>query len=394
MMRFLYLLLAYCLFFTACAPLRALRYLVPNVNDSAKFENVSIPKSTKPFYFQFNLQQNKYESLQKHLDSSLVKAKTNAFIVIKNDTVIYQYLGANVSLEGKQASFSMAKVYVGTLVGIALDNGFIKSTNDLVIKYLPELAKGDKRYQRLTIQHLLDMKAGFDFKEISLSPFSQITRSYYGADLQKIVAKLKFKNEPGKVFEYQSIATQVLAMILEKVTNKKINVLLKENLWQPLGSEGDALWSLDEKGNVKSFCCISASALDFAKLGRLYLKNGNWQGQQIVSKKWVDETTNPDTLTQLRYKNQMWAARDFKYFKDSLSAVTALDKEKASYKIEKAPDGRYFYARKVYDYKIQGMFQQSVYVNPLNKVIIVRLGERQKKVNFHRFMQEVGRAIK
>jgi CubicO group peptidase (beta-lactamase class C family) len=382
------------LFLTACVPLRSVRYLVPDVNDSSKFNNVAIPASRKPFRFNFSIQDSTYSSLQKRLDTSLIGAKTNAFLVIKNDTVIYQYFGKNIEFNSKHASFSMAKVYVGTLVGIAVDRALITSTNDLVIKYLPELAKNDERYKRLTIQHVLDMKAGFDFKEISFSPFSKITRSYYGADLKKIVGKLKFENEPGKVFEYQSIPTQVLAMILEKVTNKKIDVLLAENLWEPLGNESDALWSVDKNGNVKSFCCISANALDYAKLGRLYLKNGNWQGQQIISKKWVETTTHPDTLTQLRYKNQMWAARDFKYFKDSVSAVVALRKDMQNYKIEKAPDGRYFYARRVYDYKIQGMFQQSVYVNPLNNVIIVRLGERQKKVNFHRFMQTLGRGIK
>ncbi len=374
--------------------MRAVKYLVPDLADSAKFENVRIAAGEKSFTFKSNLGQSKFKSLKKHLDSSLIGAKTNAFLVIKNDTVIYQYLADDVKLTDKQASFSMAKSYVGTLVGIAVDRGQIKSTGELVIKYLPELVKNDERYKQLTIQHLLDMRSGFDFKEKSYSPFSQITRSYYGADLYKMVSKLKFKYEPGKVFEYQSINTQVLAFILEKATGKKIDVLLKEDLWQPLGTESDALWSVDDKGNVKAFCCISATALDYAKLGRLYLNNGNWEGKQIVSQKWVQQTTNPDTLTKTRYKNQLWATRDYKYFKDSLAAVNGLKMEKVNYQIEKAPEGRYFYARKVSDYKIQGMFQQTVYVNPLNRVIIVRLGNRQKKVNFHSFVQKVGRSIR
>ncbi|WP_461485574.1 hypothetical protein, partial [Pedobacter sp.] len=111
-------------------------------------------------------------------------------------------------------------------------------------------------------------------------------------------------------------------------------------------------------------------------------------------KKWVATTTHPDTLTKRRYKNQFWATRDFKFFKDSVSAVKSLVKEKLNYAIEKNPDGRFFYAKRVYDYKAQGMFGQSVYVNPQNKVIIVRLGDRQKKLNFHRFVQEVGRGVK
>lgn len=315
-------------------------------------------------------------------------------MVIKNDSIIYQYLSGDKALTTKQPSFSVAKSFVGTLVGIAIDKGEIKSTSELVIKYLPELAKNDERFNRLTLQHVLDMRSGFDFSERSFNPFSKIVRSYYGANLKKMVGKLKMKHEPGKVFEYQSINTQVLAFILEKAVGKSVQAQMQERLWQPLGAESNALWSMDDEGNIKAFCCLNATALDFAKIGRLYLNGGNWEGKQIVSKKWVEVTTNPDSLTKLRYKNQFWATRDFKFFKDSVSAVSSLGKEGLDYPVERNPDGRYFYAKKVYDYKAQGMFHQSVYVNPQNKVIIVRLGDRQKKVNFHSFVQQVGRSIR
>lgn len=386
-------LLFIAILYTACVPLRSIKYLVPDSTDSAKFNNVTIQKSATPFNFTSYRANPAYAALKRKIDTTLIATKTSAFIVIKNDSIIYQHLADDTYLQAKQPSFSIAKSFVGTLVGIAVDRGQIKSTNDLVITYLPALAKNDERFKRLTIQHVLDMRSGFDFNERSFTPFAKIVRSYYGADLKRMVGKLKMKNEPNTVFEYQSINTQVLAMILEKVTGKKLNILLQENLWQPLGAESDALWSLDNEGNVKAFCCINATALDFAKLGRLYLNGGNWQGKQIISKKWIDITTNPDTLAKKRYKNQFWATRDFSYFPDSLSAIKQLEKEQLGYPVERNPDGRYFYAKKVYDYKAQGMFNQSIYVNPQNKVIIVRLGGRQKKLNFHGFVQEIGRAI-
>jgi CubicO group peptidase (beta-lactamase class C family) len=394
MMKNTFLLAAILLFLTACVPLRSIKYLIPDLGDSAKFENVTIQKSVTPFHFKYNLQDRVYDSLKNRLDTGLIGTKTNVFLVIKNDSIIYQYLSEGNTLAVRQPSFSMAKSFVGTLIGISLDRDEIKSTDELVINYLPELAKNDEHFKRLTIQHVLDMRSGFDFKERSFSPFSQITRSYYGANLKKIVGKLKFKNEPGKVFEYQSINTQVLAFILEKATGKGIKELMQERLWKPLGAESDALWSLDNDKNIKAFCCINATALDFAKIGRLYLNGGNWEGKQLVSKKWVDITNSPDSLTKLRYKNQFWATRDFKFFKDSISAVSSLGKEGLKYPVERNTDGRYFYAKKVYDYKAQGMFGQSVYVNPQNKVIIVRLGDRQKKVNLHSFVQTVGRSIR
>ncbi|MDQ8005720.1 MAG: serine hydrolase [Pedobacter sp.] len=393
-MKNIFFVVAILLFLSACVPMKAVRYLIPDLGDSAKFENVTIQKSATPFYFKNNLANKAYDSLKQRLDTGLIGTKTNVFLVIKNDSIIYQYLSEGNSLAVRQPSFSLAKSFVGTLVGMSVDRGEIKSTDELVITYLPELAKNDERFNRLTIQHVLDMRSGFDFKERSFSPFSQITRSYYGANLKKIVAKLKFKNEPGKVFEYQSINTQVLAFVLEKATGKGLQELMQERLWKPLGAESDALWSLDNAEHIKAFCCISATALDFAKIGRLYLNGGNWEGKQLISKKWVDLTTNPDSLTKLRYKNQFWATRDFKFFKDSISTANALLKDKLDYPVERNTDGRYFYAQKVYDYKAQGMFGQSVYVNPQNKVIIVRLGDRQKRVNLHRFVQEVGRSVK
>lgn len=393
-MRITFSLVAILLFLAACVPLRSVKYLIPDLGDSAKFENVTIQKSAKPFYFKYNYPNKAYEKLKLHLDTSLKLTKTNVFLVIKNDSIIYQYLSGDKALTTKQPSFSVAKSFVGTLVGIAIDKGEIKSTSELVIKYLPELAKNDERFNRLTLQHVLDMRSGFDFSERSFNPFSKIVRSYYGANLKKMVGNLKMKHEPGKVFEYQSINTQVLAFILEKAVGKSVQAQMQERLWQPLGAESNALWSMDDEGNIKAFCCLNATALDFAKIGRLYLNGGNWESKQIVSKKWVEVTTNPDSLTKLRYKNQFWATRDFKFFKDSVSAVSSLGKEGLDYPVERNPDGRYFYAKKVYDYKAQGMFHQSVYVNPQNKVIIVRLGDRQKKVNFHSFVQQVGRSIR
>ncbi|SFH35775.1 CubicO group peptidase, beta-lactamase class C family [Pedobacter insulae] len=358
------------LVFSACVPLTATRYLMPDSKDSARFNNVTIEKSITPFHFGTNYPNQQFAALKQRLDTALRATKTNVFLIIKNDSIIYQHLSEGTDLADKQPSFSMVKSFVGTLVGIAVDRDQIASTNDLVIKYLPDLAKNDERFKRLTIQHVLDMKSGFDINERAFNPFSRIVRMYYGADLKRMVRNLKMKHEPNTVFEYQSINTQVLAMILEKATGKKLQVLLQEDLWKPLGTESEALWSLDNENNVKAFCCMYATALDFAKFGRLYLNGGNWQGKQIISKKWIDLTTHPDTLTKNRYKNQMWSGRNYRY-------------------VENPTDKQL-----VYDYKAQGMFNQSIYVNPQNKVIIVRLGGRQKQVNFHSFVREIGRSIK
>ncbi len=381
------------IFTAACAPLRSIKYLAPSLNDSSKFQNVRIEHSKQAFFFTNNFPNNNYGKLKEQLDTALENTKTNVFLVIKKDSIIYLYLGPNTSLSAIQPSFSLSKSFVGTLVGMALERGYIQSTADLVIKYLPELANNDTEFQRLSIQHLLDMEAGFRFNERSFSPFSRVTQSYYGTNLKKMVGHLKMKFQPGDHFEYQSISTQVLAFILERTTGKSIAYLLQNWLWTPLGIASDALWSVDDNGNIKAFCCISATATDYAKLGRLYLHKGNWNGKQILSKNWVESSTHPDTLSSRPYKNQIWSATVRKYFSDSTSAIKEQKQLGLNTALLQNKKGQYYFNTHTFDFTFRGMYNQIVYVNPINEVIIVRLGDMQKKVNLKTFIPKIGRAL-
>lgn len=379
---------------SSCAPISALRWREPDLNDSAKFKKSRIAAATQPFRFIQASHQAKYEKLTQYLDTVLNQTNTNAFLVIKNDSIIYQRFAEQTNANTLHPSFSVAKSYLGTLVGIAVDKGFISSTNDLLIKYLPELKKNDVRFERLTIQHVLDMKAGFDFDEDGTTPFSGIAKLYYGAALKNQVAALKMKQEPGKVFEYQSISTQVLAVLLERVTGEKVPVLLNKYLWTPLGAESDAIWSLDQQRTAKAFCCLNATAYDFAKLGRLYLHKGKWQGKQLLSEQWVKNTTDPDTLMKTPYKNQWWACANYSYFKDSVSASAKLTKLKQTAPIYKTNKGVYYFKLKSNDFRAEGILGQIVYVNPDNNVIIVRMGNYpNKNLYFNGLIPQIGREL-
>lgn len=378
----------------SCTPIRAIRWWQPSLRDSSKFAKSEIPASIAPFRFVQSTGQIKYLKLERYLDSMLKNSNTNAFMVIKNDTIIYENFAENLSAKTLHPSFSVAKSYVGTLVGIAIDKGIITSSNDLVIKYLPELAKNDNRFQKLTIQHVLDMRSGLDFDEDKQTPFAGIAKLYYGSSLKNQIAKLKMKREAGIAFEYQSINTQLLAAILETASGEKVPDLLAKYLWTPLGPESNAIWSLDDQNTVKSFCCLNATATDFAKLGRLYLKNGNWQGKQLISEQWVSATTNPTSLASLGYKNQWWACSNISYFKDSASAQQMIDQMKLKVPIRKRSNGTYFISQKANDYRAEGILGQIVYVNPDNNVIIVRMGDYpDKNLYFNGFIPKIGREI-
>jgi len=379
---------------SSCTVVRSLRWWQPDLSDSSKFKHANITAATSPFKFVNAIGQQKHAKLKRYLDSSLVQTNTNAFLVIKNDSIIYEHFAENTTAQTLHPSFSVAKSYIGTLVGMAIDKGIIHSASDLVIKYIPELEKNDLRYRKLTIQQVLDMRSSVDFDEDKETPFAGAAKLYYGSSLNSQILRLKMKSEPGKAFEYQSINTQLLAMILERASGEKITALLAKYLWEPLGAESAAIWSLDDRNTVKAFCCLNATAADFAKLGRLYLKGGNWQGKQLLSKTWVNETTNPDSLAKKGYKNQWWANNTFRNFSDSISAVQQLKKLKLNLPIRKSPNGKFYYKEKSIDYRAEGILGQIVYVNPNNNVIIVRMGNYpNKNIYFNGFIPQIGREL-
>lgn len=379
---------------SGCAPIRAIRWWSPDLSDSAKFKYARIERAQIPFKFIPATGGAKYQRMAHYLDSILVNTNTNAFMVIKNDSIIYERFAENLNANTLHPSFSVAKSYVGTLVGIAVDKGWIANTNELVIKYLPALEKNDPRFRELTIQHVLDMRSGLDFDENKETPFAGIAKLYYGASLNNQLAKLKMKRAPGLAFEYQSINTQLLAAILEKASGEKITTLLSTYLWSPLGATSDAIWSLDDRKTAKAFCCLNATAADFAKLGRLYLKKGNWEGKQLISTQWINQTTDANVLAQQGYKNQWWACNNMSYFKDSVTAVQALNKLKLKVPIKKMSNGSYAFKIQTNDYRAEGILGQMVYVNPDNNVIIVRMGDYpNKNLYFNGFIPKIGREL-
>jgi CubicO group peptidase (beta-lactamase class C family) len=246
----------------------------------------------------------------------------------------------------------MAKSITSILIGCAIDDGLIQSVDEPLIKYIPELEKNG--FGKVTINHVLQMTSGLDFSESYINPFGEAASFYYGCNLKHEVSKLKLKAEPGKQFEYVSGNTQLLGLILERaLKGKTITQYFQEKLWTPLEMEYDGSWSLDreEEGIEKTFCCINARARDFAKIGRLYLNKGKWNGKQIVSEKWVKESTTIDMTNGGvdYYKYQWW-----------LPTATG-------------------------DFMAEGILGQYIYVNPSQNLIIVRMGKNNGSVNWQDF---------
>jgi len=232
------------------------------------------------------------DSKIKDLPAFLKKHQTTSFLFIRNDSLLYEYYGDKRNKESINPSFSVMKTFLSALMGITISEGSIKSTQEPITNYLKELTAPG--FEKIRIEDLLNMRSGISFNETYTSPFGQMPRYYYGLNLQRYIRKLKIKEPPDQHFDYISVNTLLLSMIIEKATGKKLSEYLTEKIWQPLGMEYPATMSIDSKRHqtIKAFCCLNARARDFAKFGRLYLKKGKWQGKLIVPGKWVERPTS------------------------------------------------------------------------------------------------------
>jgi CubicO group peptidase (beta-lactamase class C family) len=352
---YLTVFIALALMVSSCKMGRFVYYNFANITDHKIFPARTAKNDSVKFIYNTTLTPKYPKKLTLNdkeiaFDDYLALHKTVAFLIIKNDTIQYEKYFNGYKEESVVASFSMAKSVTSILIGCALDDGLIKSVNEPVVNYIPELKKNG--LDKITIRDLLQMQSGIKFNESYVNPFGDAATYYYGTNLRRAIYKRKLddKISGDPQFSYSSGDTEVLGLVLERaLKGKTITAYLEEKLWKPLGMEYDATWSLDRKkeGLEKTFCCINARARDFSKLGRLYLNGGSWNGRQIVSKSWVEESTHASNGPgEVNYYKYQWWLND---------------------------DGSYM---------MQGILGQYVYVNPAKNLIIVRLGEAEGGANW------------
>jgi CubicO group peptidase (beta-lactamase class C family) len=241
-------------------------------------------------------------------------------------------------------SFSMSKSWVSTLIGIAITEGKIKSVDQKVCDFLPNFCEG--KNTELSIKDLLTMSSGLNWTEDYYNPIGQTAESYFGSNLKDLVNKLTVIDPPGKIFKYHSSCTQLLTFIVEAATGETISEYASKKLWQPMGARHPALWNTG--GDEKGFCCINSNTRDFARLGKLYMHQGNWDGTQLLDSSYIKDATSAARLLDekgnknTKYGYQFWLAE-----RQGLSI---------------------YYSR--------GIWGQYVICIPENNMIIVRLGRK------------------
>jgi CubicO group peptidase (beta-lactamase class C family) len=278
------------------------------------------------------------------LDGLKERHKVRNLTVIRNDTILYEGYGMGKSASDVHASYSIAKSFTSALIGIAISEGHIGSVRDRVTDHIPEL-KGMEHADDLRIEHLLNMTSGIRHR------LRNDAVIYYGRDVTRALPHVQFAHRPGTFQEYVNINVQLLGIILQRTTGMTPAEYMTQKLWKPLGMCSDALWTTDRRGNNLTFCCMGATALDYAKLGRLYLKNGNWDGRQLVPEEWVRHSLARDTTEGSSFGyNYGWHIGEAEYG----------------------------------DFMADGMYKQHVYVHPGKKIVIVLLCDRENALHAER----------
>jgi CubicO group peptidase (beta-lactamase class C family) len=290
----------------------------PDITDLEVFENREVSTGT-PQPWNHSKKYNNFV-LTAAENAFFDSTETEAYLVIKNDSIVFEKYWTEYNSKTISNSFSVAKSVISILIGIAIDEGLIKNVHQKVSDFIPEFKK--EGLNKVSIYHLLTMSSGLSWMESGKNPFSHNAAAYFGTDLKATILKQKLIKEPGKQFEYLSGNTQILAFILKEATHKTVSDYASEKLWKPMGAEVTAEWSLDtENGTEKAFCCLYATAKDFARIGKLFLQKGKWNGKQIVSEQYVNQSITPAKILDewgkllTYYGYQWWLIPNYKGYK-------------------------------------------------------------------------------
>lgn len=218
--------------------------------------------------------------------------QTTAFLVFKNDSLLFEKYFENTDVETTSNSFSMAKSFTSILIGKAIDEGYIKSVDQKVGDFLPQYASGMDA--ELTIKQLLQMSSGIPFGESYSSPMGYMARAYFGKDLPAETFKYHVEKTPGTYWIYEGGNTVLLGMIVEKATGRTLSDYFFQKIWSCIGAEHDTYWNLDHAGGMeKPYTGVYATARDYARIGKLYMHDGVWDNDTVISPEFVRQSLTP-----------------------------------------------------------------------------------------------------
>lgn len=284
---------------------------------------------------------------------------TRGLVIIRRGYIVGEAYFEDFSVGSRFPSYSIAKSFLSSLFGIAIDKGFIENIDEQVTKYLVEWLgpEHEQEKQRMTIRHLLTMSSGLEWNEEDYyndqsqnDVFLMAGTSDY---LQYVLEKTSIY-EPGTRWYYSSGDSMLLSGVLERAVNMTAYAFALEHLLRPIGADS-ITWDFDPAGHTIGGWGVNATVREYAKFGYLYLRNGEWDGQQVVSRQWVEDSTGPARDDVTWYGFQWWLAPALSDFQGSI-----------------VPPGTFI---------AWGIYTQQIFVIPGKDIVMVRVGRDSNPSN-------------
>jgi len=344
---------------SSCAMVRIVAHFNPSVSDYKIFPCDTVPASnvsSTPFVKSGQCAIPDYKTWipanfrndSDSLTDFLEKSKTTSFLLMRNDTLLYEFYGNKHKKEEPQIIFSITKGITAMLTAIAIQDSLLNH-EQFVSDFIPEYALDARK--DIKIKHLLNMVSGIDFSD--RGNLARLAILYYHRNQSSFIADYdRMSHRPGTHFNYQSIATQILGNCLEKATKMKLKDYLYQKLWQPLGMEYAALYTKDSKkySNNRAFGGLAVRSVDLLRLGKLLLNHGKWEGKQVLPADFTEKLMKREVCDDSwwGYSNSFWrdGGIDNHFLEDQ-------------------------------DFFAAGFGGQFLYVNPTYNVVIVRQGTKE-----------------
>jgi CubicO group peptidase (beta-lactamase class C family) len=355
---------------TSCVFVRIFYFNIPTLSAPHYFEERLVRASSHPIPFErrreqvaFAMRQSRDESFET-FEALLAENKTRAFVVLQHDVIAYERYFGDVTAETRLPAFSMSKTFGAVLVGAAVRDGLIDSVQQHLVEFVPALS-ARPGYRGITLEHLLRMTSGIDFDEESVAG----AMLYYTTDLRSLTHTFDVRTLPGQHYQYGSLSAQLLWEVLEsRLGDRTVARYFEDRLWEPLGAEHPAAWSLDsaERGVEKFSSGLSATARDYARLGVLFQHGGRVGDRPVISEQWVIDSLVQDEVAGIVRTTDGWVRR-------------------GRYEWFWTLDGRSYFAK--------GYNGQYVFVDRDRDVVVVRFGEGYGKVDWTVLFRQIADSL-
>ena len=253
-----------------------------------------------------------YNGADTSWEDFLKATNTNAFLVLRDGAITHEWYREGFSESTQFPSYSVAKTMTSIMIGQLILQGKIKE-DDYFVDYFPEFKNGSE-FDKVTIRSLLDMQGGVGVSDnYPTGPSGwgvAIAQMYATTDLHWFLGNnRKMAFSPGSNAEYRSVDTQMLGMIIKKVTGQRIADYFSDNVWKPVGAQYAATWNVDKVGGTeKTFCCFNASARDYARVGLTILNGGKAGDKTVIDPSWLQRISTPVVTLDhgWGYSAQVW----------------------------------------------------------------------------------------